>query len=131
MVNVEIKIQTRNIDIFEKYDFYLKSEITPLRLKNIIIEKLFILEENGILKVSEYILRIIDKIVNDTDKFNNTLLHHACFTNNKELVKLLIRHPDIDVNHKNKNNNSPINLTNDKEIKYILLNHPDICCIDD
>jgi len=43
-----------------------------------------------------------------TNKANNTPLHLACYRNNEDIVKLLLKHPKIDLFVKNKGNHTPI-----------------------
>lgn len=64
----------------------------------------------------------------DVYKMNNGLtladgreapLHIACMYNRVEIVKLLLKHPDIDVNILNWKGERPVNLTDNQEIKKL------------
>ena len=74
---------------------------------------------------------IID--VNSLDEDSMGMLHKACVSGNLEIVKLLLEHPNIDVNLKNFSGNTPLHITieysysdADTDILKLLLAHPDI-----
>lgn len=81
---------------------------------------------NGHFRIVEALLNPEYKLlINSVDKFGNTLLHWAVRKCNTELIQLLIHHPDIDVNIKNHDQNSPlVEAMNEyeDEIAQILLN---------
>ena len=66
--------------------------------------------------------RVLQKCqnVNIKDMWGDTPLYQVCRKNNIQIVKLLLKHPKIDVNVQNDDGNSPEEITDNKQIKYLL-----------
>ena len=85
--------------------------------------------DNNIDTVKKLLYSGLDINIQDNEK--DTALHKACKKNKIELIKLLLAHPDIDVNITNENENKNTALyhacnRNNIKIVKLLLEHPKI-----
>lgn len=127
---IQLLLQHPNIDPHAK-DRWNQS---PLHIDNINIIKLFLKHP-----------KVNPNAVTDRyhDRYNilheHSLLHRACKKSNKELVQLLLQHPNIDVNIQDLDNNTPLHFLCFEEGKFegdygedkyrlieLLLQHPNI-----
>ncbi|MEY4464105.1 MAG: hypothetical protein RLZZ81_1076 [Pseudomonadota bacterium] len=63
------------------------------------------------LEIINYLLSLEKTNINEKGTDDNTLLHHAIYSNKPEIVELLLKHGNIDINVKNFQGHTPLTLT--------------------
>ncbi len=120
------------IDLFNKYVNILwayrfdKRNIITIYNEDYLKSKINYADQPDVNKITIKYLLLIGVNINVVNYSNYTILMGAVQSRKKDIVDILLTHPDINVSAKNDYGCSALRMTSDKDITKLLLNHSKI-----